>query len=113
MTVERLHELFERHKEYDVLEWEGKCRDCEVDVEIKITVGQEGFEISGGAIYEIEPDKFYFKCNACFEKNPALTHFQECEVYSRVVGYLRPVKQFNPGKREEFKDRVNFKIGAI
>ena len=31
-----------------------------------------------------------------------------CEVYSRVVGYLRPVEQWNEGKREEFKDRVNF-----
>jgi ribonucleoside-triphosphate reductase (formate) len=29
----------------------------------------------------------------------------ECEIYSRVVGYLRPVKQWNEGKREEFKLR--------
>jgi anaerobic ribonucleoside-triphosphate reductase len=28
-----------------------------------------------------------------------------CEVYSRVVGYLRPVKQWNMGKKEEFKLR--------
>jgi len=34
----------------------------------------------------------------------------KCEVYSRVVGYLRPVEQWNEGKREEFKDRVTFKI---
>lgn len=27
------------------------------------------------------------------------------EVYSRVVGYYRPVSQWNNGKREEFKDR--------
>ncbi len=33
-----------------------------------------------------------------------------CEVYSRVVGYLRPVKQWNKGKREEFKVRKTFKI---
>ncbi|HNT13216.1 MAG TPA: anaerobic ribonucleoside-triphosphate reductase [Spirochaetota bacterium] len=32
------------------------------------------------------------------------------EVYSRVVGYFRPVNQWNKGKKEEFKDRVNFKI---
>ena len=32
----------------------------------------------------------------------------KCEVYSRVVGYLRPVQQWNEGKREEFKDRVTF-----
>mgnify|MGYP000711947375 CR=1 FL=1 len=34
----------------------------------------------------------------------------ECEVYSRVVGYLRPVKNWNYGKKEEFRKRVNFKI---
>jgi anaerobic ribonucleoside-triphosphate reductase len=28
-----------------------------------------------------------------------------CEVFSRVVGYLRPVKQWNRGKQEEFKLR--------
>jgi len=32
------------------------------------------------------------------------------EIYSRVVGYMRPVSQWNPGKRQEFKDRKNFKI---
>lgn len=34
----------------------------------------------------------------------------KCEVYSRVVGYIRPVTQWNDGKQEEFKDRKNFKI---
>ena len=33
-----------------------------------------------------------------------------CEVYTRVVGYLRPVQNFNPGKRQEFADRVNFAV---
>ena len=27
------------------------------------------------------------------------------EVYSRVVGYFRPVNQWNKGKREEFSER--------
>jgi anaerobic ribonucleoside-triphosphate reductase len=34
----------------------------------------------------------------------------KCEVYSRVVGYLRPVSQYNAGKKAEFKDRINFKV---
>ena len=33
------------------------------------------------------------------------------EVYSRVVGYLRPVGQWNPGKRDEFKRRATFDGG--
>ncbi len=32
-----------------------------------------------------------------------------CEVYSRVVGYLRPVNQWNKGKQREFSDRKIFK----
>ena len=31
-----------------------------------------------------------------------------CEVYSRVVGYLRPVQSWNNGKKEEFKLRKNY-----
>ena len=32
----------------------------------------------------------------------------ECEVFSRVVGYFRPIKNWNDGKKEEFKDRLAF-----
>lgn len=34
----------------------------------------------------------------------------ETEVYSRVVGYHRPVKNWNKGKKEEFKDRKTFEV---
>jgi len=34
---------------------------------------------------------------------------QKAEVYSRVVGYLRPVSQWNNGKKQEFKKRKTFK----
>lgn len=34
----------------------------------------------------------------------------KCEIYSRVVGYLRPVNQWNKGKQAEFKVRKKFKI---
>jgi len=35
---------------------------------------------------------------------------QSCEVYSRVVGYIRPVQQWHVGKQEEFKERKEYKI---
>jgi ribonucleoside-triphosphate reductase len=35
---------------------------------------------------------------------------QECEIYSRIVGYLRPVSQWNNGKKAEFELR---KTGAV
>jgi ribonucleoside-triphosphate reductase (formate) len=30
---------------------------------------------------------------------------QPCEVYSRCVGYMRPVSQWNDGKQAEFRER--------
>ena len=34
----------------------------------------------------------------------------KCEVFSRVVGYLRPVAQWHEGKQAEFKDRKTYKV---
>ncbi|MDD6173135.1 MAG: anaerobic ribonucleoside-triphosphate reductase [Elusimicrobia bacterium] len=35
-----------------------------------------------------------------------------CEVFSRVVGYLRPVQNWNDGKKEEYKLRKHFTCGC-
>ena len=43
----------------------------------------------------------HFTCPECGE---------QCEVYSRVVGYIRPIQQWNKGKKKEFSDRKEFKI---
>ena len=34
----------------------------------------------------------------------------ECDVYSRVVGYLQPVIRWNKGKKAEFEQRVAFRL---
>jgi DNA-directed RNA polymerase subunit RPC12/RpoP len=49
-------------------------------------------------------DKDAWVCHDC-------KHFiaYKPEVYSRVVGYMRPVSQWNKGKQQEFKDRTLFK----
>lgn len=33
---------------------------------------------------------------------------QECEVWTRVMGYFRPVSAFNIGKKSEYAERVCF-----
>ena len=48
----------------------------------------------------------HFECPKCTIKQP-------CEVYTRIVGYLRPVSQFNFGKQQEFKERKTFKIRKL
>ena len=35
-----------------------------------------------------------------------------CEVYSRIVGYLRPVQAWNQGKQQEYADRQVFEVEA-
>ncbi|MDO9399433.1 MAG: anaerobic ribonucleoside-triphosphate reductase [bacterium] len=43
--------------------------------------------------------------------NPIEAKRTVCEVYSRVVGYLSPVQQWNDGKQAEYFNRKVFKIG--
>lgn len=91
-------------KEKEALE-NGVCYDCGKHLEIK-----DG-EIKDGAllIYEDGDEKIaVLKCDECYEKNPALENFRKCEVYSRIVGYLRPVQNWNEGKRQEFSERTTF-----
>ena len=35
---------------------------------------------------------------------------KDTEVWSRIVGYYRPIANWNKGKQEEFKDRLTFKV---
>lgn len=57
-----------------------------------------------------------FQIEQLFAQNQTNKHVQPsalrvpCEVYSRVVGYLRPVQNWNIGKQQEFKERCNFRI---
>ena len=46
------------------------------------------------------------------EKKTCPTCGKDTEVYSRVVGYLRPVNQWNEGKQAEFALRSHYQIGA-
>ena len=41
--------------------------------------------------------------------SPIETKRTACEVYSRVVGYLRPVQQWNDGKQAEYYNRKTYK----
>ena len=81
------------------------CRDCKKKIEItgkKIKNGYRLLYKSNGENIEI------FKCANCFGKNKKLSNFQDCEVYSRIVGYIRPVNQWHKGKQQEFKERKEF-----
>lgn len=86
-----------------------KCHDCNKEIKIEDKTLKNGVLLT---YKEGERNIEIFKCNNCFKKNPALTNYQKCEVYSRVVGYLRPVQQWNVGKIQEFEERKNFKVSS-
>lgn len=85
------------------------CHDCQKKIEFK------GKEIKNGFLleYNNRGEKIkVFKCTQCYEKNPKLTNFNKCEVYSRVVGYIRPVQQWNKGKEREYEERKEYKVSS-
>ena len=68
---------------------------------------------------------FHYKCQLYFTLSPTYSicpehgyitgeHYNcpicqaETEVYSRITGYYRPLKNWNNGKQEEFKDRAEY-----
>ena len=83
------------------------CHDCGKEIKINEEAIENGVQLA----YDNAGEKInVFKCNECFGKNKALTNFQPCEVYSRVGGYLRPVQQWNNGKRQEYNERKEFAV---
>ena len=86
---------------------EARCFDCGCEIIV------ENDEIKNGSLLSYEENGkeiFVFKCDQCFEKNSELKDYKSCEVYSRIVGYLRPVQQWNAGKRQEYYERKEYKI---
>ncbi len=108
MSAPRLHDLFESHPDRDTLTWSGRCHDCGAELSVTATARADGIHIHGGAVYEPVEGHFFLKCDDCHRKDPVLRNYQPCEVYSRVVGYLRPVTQWNDGKQAEFCLRKTF-----
>ena len=89
------------------LENKNVCHDCGIDISM------DNEEIKNGVYLEYDKGEEkinIFKCNDCFEKNKALTNYQPCEVYSRVVGYIRPVQQWHKGKKQEYGEREEFSM---
>lgn len=86
----------------------GECVECgeEFTMEIERT-GPNGLDIKNGAVYKTAGE-FSFKCQNCFVNNPNAG--PKVEVYSRVVGYLRPVSNWNDVKQAEFKSRKMYQI---
>jgi len=116
MTKEDL-QLFFNDSPSPNIEFCGTCHDCKNPVAVKAAMAEDGeVTVSDGALYYPQTGatqgdkKLFLKCAACFKQNPTLKDYQPCDVYSRVVGYLRPVSDWNEGKQDEFKLRSTYEI---
>ena len=115
MKLQELQKYFEDAKSNKV-RFEGTCHDCKTPVTINADLEQDGKVIvTGGALYYPQTgiaeneQSLFLKCDDCYKKTEMLKNYQTCAVYSRVVGFLRPVSDWNRGKQEEFKGRKVFK----
>ena len=114
MKLEKLNKMLDA--ENPVL-FAGECCDCQWAVTVKASRDdQNEIAIEGGAVFRPPeswncPTEFLFKCQPCFDKNH--TFSPRTEVYSRCVGYLRPVNQWNNGKRAEWKSRKTFAVESM
>jgi len=94
----------------------GVCVDCSEQVNILISRTEDGgVKIDGGAIYQPDEhmgydEKHVYKCDNCFNKDKKI--YARTETYSRVVGYIRPIKQFNDGKIAEYNQRAMFDLST-
>lgn len=83
------------------------CHDCKKEIKLNGEVIENGVYLNYDNAGEMVG---VFKCNDCYDKNKTLTNFQKCEVYSRIVGYIRPVAQWNHGKKQEYSERQEYTI---
>jgi hypothetical protein len=89
----------------------GECHDCKEEVIIDIDKTKDDYTIIGGLVWKYdEIETPFFKCMKCANINPKLTNYRPIEVYSRVVGYIRPTQTWNKGKKAEWDNRKTYKI---
>lgn len=111
----KIDDLFEKMKSGTPVQFKGVCCDCNSEVEIQAHILGDSIVIDGGAVFAPpaawnHQDMYMFKCQKCFEKDSKF--YPKTEVYSRVVGYMRPVSQWNDGKKAEFDTRKTFEFDS-
>ena len=84
------------------------CWDCKKEIK-NIKIDEENKKVTGAKFYDAG-EKMFVKCLECYAKDPVLRNYKDNEVFSRVVGFLRPVSQWNKGKVSEWNDRKEFKV---
>lgn len=106
-----MQELSEKIGNHQYAKINVSCIDCgeEFILEVERT-GPEALLIKNGTVYKTRGE-YEFKCEKCFTYNP--NHGPKVDIYSRVVGFLRPVSDWNEGKQAEYAIRKVTKLGDV
>lgn len=103
-----MQEISDKMGENQFAKITAECIDCGEEFKIYLErISEKDIEIKNGVIGKRQGE-FMCKCSSCFEKNDNFG--SKTEVYSRVVGYLRPISNWNKAKRDEFEMRKPFTI---
>jgi hypothetical protein len=89
------------------------CQHCGQDIALMVDRdGIDHIKIRGNchAKYYPQVDRIVGLCWECESKGIVVGC--PCETFSRVTGYLRPVKNYNPGKKAEFKLRKMYDMDS-
>lgn len=110
----KLSEMYEQIKNGEMI-FAGACCDCSSDVSIKSYIDGDHLVVEGGSMFRPpaawnHQEEYLYKCQHCFDKDPK--YYPATEVYSRVVGYMRPISQWNDGKKSEYNVRKQFDISG-
>jgi hypothetical protein len=112
--------LMEILKANDSADLRFDCHDCGKPV--RVTAEKDGTGVifrpqdgARGCSPEISTGEnvYFVKCAECYEKDPVIRNYNPTEVYTRVVGYYRPVSAFNEGKKAEYADRKVFNLPCV
>ena len=104
ITIDAVKQKFVEYENTDDLDFEGYCSRCGKKMTVLIEKFLDDIKISGGALIkhpEFGDTETKMTCDKCFAKT---------EVYSRVVGYMRPINSWNDGKLAEYSMRKTFDI---
>jgi len=107
-----IHDIFDKldaeGSNCGAVRFDGTCSKCstETSLDVELVPGEDGqgaFGISGAWLL-VDGGMLCDECNATIGQT---------EVYTRVVGYLRPKSQMNIGKSLEVNDRKMFDLSKV
>jgi len=110
MTIQRLHELFDENPEQAKLGFDGSCHDAGKRSRSEWRLPLRASRSAAVRYTSRSPAYFLPNARRVSKRIHTSRIIAAAKVYSRVVGYLRPIEQWNEGKQAEFRERKAYRV---